>query len=579
MLPAELDDTLARAGQRTPVPGDLVAATPAPVLLVDDETRNLDALEVALTGTGCVLVRARSADEALLALLQREFAAIVLDVRMPGMSGLELAKLIRARHRLRQVPILLVTAHLLEDADVLRGYDAGAVDYLTKPINQQVLRSKIGVFVDLFHATRALAMTNEALRYEIGERQKAELALRDANQELERRVSERTAALTEVHEELRRVDRRKDEFLATLAHELRNPLAPIRHAIEIVRATPDTPPNVQWAAEIIERQVRQMKRLVDDLLDVSRITRARLELQSSPVDLAAVIDAAIEAARPGIEAAGHELSVTRPDTPVVLDADPERLAQVFGNLLHNSTKYSPPGGHIWVTVEATDYDVKVSVRDTGVGIPPEALPTIFQMFTQVDRSLERRQGGLGVGLALARRVVELHGGVITARSEGEDRGSEFVVTLPRTRVDAAAPTRIPTPPPRTRDARRVLVADDNEDAANSLTTFLRLLGHDVRVAFDGVAAIEVARDFQPHFIIMDIGMPGLNGYEAARHIRSEPWGAGVHMVALTGWGQATDKDLARDAGFDAHLTKPAEPEAIARTIANVARGAEAPASA
>ncbi|MGQ0648847.1 MAG: ATP-binding response regulator, partial [Gemmatimonadaceae bacterium] len=548
---------------------------PAPLLLVDDESRNLDALEATLEATGCALVRARSAEEALLALLDRDFAAIVLDVRMPGTSGFELAAIIRARKRLQHVPILFLTAHMLDDADIIRGYEVGAVDYLTKPINTKVLRSKIAVFVHLFRATQALGKTNEALRHEIGERQRAEEALRLANQELEQRVEERTAALSEAHAELQRADRRKDEFLATLAHELRNPLAPIRHAIEIARATPGVPPTVQWAAEVVERQARQMTRLVDDLLDVSRITRARLDLRREPVELASVIQSAIEACRPAIEAAGHSLTITHTSEPVVLHADPARLAQVFGNLLHNSAKYTGPGGHIVVSTERSDHEVVVRVRDTGIGIPAESLPSIFEMFTQVDRSLERRQGGLGVGLALAKQVVELHGGRIAAFSNVEQGGSEFVVTLPLEQAtepvadERPATTLGPTP------RHRVLVADDNQDAAISLMRFLELLGHDVRVAFDGAAAIAVAEEFRPTFILMDIGMPRMNGYDAARRIRSEPWGEGIRMIALTGWGQEGDKSLAHEAGFDDHVTKPAEPEAIARALAAPAPQREA----
>jgi signal transduction histidine kinase len=541
---------------------------PAPVLVVDDEARNLDVLEATLAETGCHLVRARSADEALLALLDRDFAAIVLDVKMPGMSGFELASIVRARRRMQQVPILFLTAYMLEDADMLRGYEAGAVDYLTKPINPKVLRAKISAFVSLFHTSRALARTNEALSFEIAERQRAEEALRNSNQELEQRVHERTAALTQAHEELVSADRRKDEFLATLAHELRNPLAPIRHAVEIARMTPEMTKEVDWAIGVVERQARHMTRLVDDLLDVSRITRAHLELRREVVDLGKVLLNAVEASRPLIDSARHTLSMSLGDELLRVNGDPTRLAQVFGNLLNNSTKYAGPGGRIEITVTRQENEVSIGVRDTGIGIAPQALPRIFEMFTQVDSSSERRQGGLGVGLALAKRVVELHGGRISAHSEGEGKGSEFVVTLPLVEVTAEGGTVVPQTSVRTSTpSRRVLVADDNEDAALSLMKFLEMLGHEVRVAFDGAAALEVAAEFRPSFILMDIGMPRVNGYEAARRIRQEPWGTDIHMVALTGWGQAADKRRARDAGFNDHLTKPAEPEAVARAVA------------
>jgi CheY-like chemotaxis protein/nitrogen-specific signal transduction histidine kinase len=369
--------------------------------------------------------------------------------------------------------------------------------------------------------------------------------------------------------QLRDTDQRKDEFLATLAHELRNPLAPIRNALEIMRVAGVESATVQQAARtMIERQLGQMVRLIDDLLDVSRITRGRLSLRTERVELAAVVQSACDTSRPLIDASGHELEIELPDEPVHLDADPVRLAQVFSNLLNNAARYMDRGGHIWLTARKTSDSVTILVRDTGIGIPATALPTIFDMFTQVDETVERSQGGLGIGLTLVKRLVELHGGRVVAESPGVGRGAVFTVQLPiAPRRDAAEPA----PPPRQRRdhtiMKRVLVADDNRDAAESMGMLLRLMGNEVRTVHDGVQAVEEAEAFQPDVILLDIGMPRLNGYEAARRIRGQQWSEAATLVALTGWGQEEDKRRATEAGFDKHFTKPVNPADLERLIA------------
>ncbi len=380
-----------------------------------------------------------------------------------------------------------------------------------------------------------------------------------------------TAAYERMHliEQLRDTDNKKDEFLATLAHELRNPLAPIRNALEIMRVDGHQSSAVEQAARLmIERQLEQMVRLIDDLLDVSRITRGRLELRTQRVVLADIVRSAVDTSRPLIEGARHELTVELQPEPIYLDADPIRLAQVLSNLLNNAARYTEAGGHIWLTARVQGDQVEIAVRDTGVGIPADALPRIFDMFAQVDDSLERSQSGLGIGLTLVKRLVEMHGGSVEARSEGSGRGAEFTVRLPRAQapaVPAPAPEVMP-PPPHAVARRRVLVADDNRDAAESMGMLLRLMGNEVRTVHDGIKAVEEAAAFRPDVILLDIGMPRLNGYDAARLIREQRWSNGTMIVALTGWGQDEDKRRATEAGFDRHFTKPLDPAELQRLI-------------
>jgi PAS domain S-box-containing protein len=370
---------------------------------------------------------------------------------------------------------------------------------------------------------------------------------------------------------LREADRRKDEFLATLAHELRNPLAPVRNALELLKVDGCNMDTVESARGIMERQVQQMARLVEDLLDVSRITRDRIELRKQRVELFSVIKSAVEISRPLIDSANHQLTITMPANPLFIDGDPIRMAQVFSNLLNNSAKYTEDGGQIQLHVEQRGRKAVIKVRDNGVGIPCDALAHVFDMFRQLDKSLERSQGGLGIGLTLVRRLVELHGGTINAQSEGVGKGSEFVVQLPLARVDSrSASPPITTAPPLSR--RRILVVDDNKDAGQTLALLLRTKGHDLRTAYDGLEAVDVAGDFQPEIILMDLGMPRLNGYEATRRIRQLPSGSSAFIVALTGWGQVEDVQRSKEAGCSAHLVKPVDFSALELLLAKHAAG-------
>jgi PAS domain S-box-containing protein len=361
-------------------------------------------------------------------------------------------------------------------------------------------------------------------------------------------------------EALREADRRKDEFLALLAHELRNPLAPLRNGLEILRLAGADSKAFNLARGMMERQLGHMVRLVDDLLDVSRISRNKLELRRSRVLLSDVVSSALETARPVIEAAGHELIIALPAEPVHLDADLTRLAQVFSNLLTNSAKYTDRGGRIELAAELRGGEVVVAVRDNGIGIPAGALTNIFEMFSQVDRSIERSTGGLGIGLALVKGLVEMHGGVVTAESEGLGKGSTFTVRL--STLESCQEPEVPEISEEEAGAegprRRILVVDDNLDSASSMEILLKLTGNDVRTVHDGLEAVAAAADFRPEVVLMDVGMPRLNGYEATRRIREQPWGREMTIIALTGWGQESDKEQSREAGCDGHLVKPVD---------------------
>jgi signal transduction histidine kinase len=392
-------------------------------------------------------------------------------------------------------------------------------------------------------------------------------SLKLAKAELERRVEERTA-------ELEGALRSRDEFLAMLAHELRNPLAPIRNAAQVIRLVGSAGDgHMAWARDVIDRQVHQLSRLVDDLLDVSRVTRGRIELQKEEIELATVVAHAVETSRPFIDERRHALAVKLPRSTVVLHADLARLSQVISNLLNNACKYMEEGGRICLTAElASEVDageVRIRVEDQGIGIPREMLPRIFELFTQLNRSLDRSEGGLGIGLALVRRLVELHGGTVQAFSDGPGQGSELVVTLPVRRVGKMpeAPAAGAQDEVRAGSSRRILVADDNRDSAESLGMLLELAGHQVRMAYDGQEALAAAAEFLPEVLLLDIGLPRMDGYQVAERLRQDSRHDGMLLVAVTGYGTESDRDRGRAAGFDHHLVKPVDPVALRDLIA------------
>jgi PAS domain S-box-containing protein len=416
-------------------------------------------------------------------------------------------------------------------------------------------------------AARWMAYKVLALRDETGK----PIAIGTVSQDITHR-KELETSLRRLANELSEADKRKDEFLATLAHELRGPLAPLANVLELWKQS-SSAPQLRRARETMERQLGQMVRLVDDLLDLNRITRNRLELRKTRVELASVIAHAVEASRPLIDARSQKFVATLPEEPCELNADPARLAQVFANLLNNSSKYTDPGGQILLSARRDGDDVIVRVRDTGIGIPPEKLAGVFEMFSQVDSALERSEGGLGIGLTIVKRLVDMHEGSVEARSAGVGKGSEFIVRLPiatSISLESAAPPRpeqIPTP------TRKILVVDDNVDSAVSLATLLSVSGHDTLLAHDGVGAIEAAEKHRPDVVILDIGLPQMNGYEVCRHLRELPSGNDLVVIAVTGWGQGDEPQKWQEAGFDAHLVKPAQFDDLAALLSKLLRRA------
>jgi signal transduction histidine kinase/CheY-like chemotaxis protein len=367
--------------------------------------------------------------------------------------------------------------------------------------------------------------------------------------------------------QLEEADRRKDEFLAVLSHELRNPLNPILNAVAVLRLAQADVTRVRWASDVIERQARHLARLLDDLMDVARITRNRIELRWQTVEVRTIVEMAAEATRASFEANGQSLELHVPEAPIYLRGDPARMAQVLGNLLNNATKYTDAGGQVALSVTQRDREVIIAVKDSGVGIAAEDLSRLFGMFTQLEGTGGRAGGGLGIGLALVRALVQMHGGRVEAHSEGPGRGSEFVVTLPAADPPEPRPADAEPRPDASRSPRlKILVADDVPDSVQSLGMGLELMGHEVRTAADGNQALALAAAFRPQVAILDIGMPGLNGYEVARKLRAEPWGRDVLLVALTGWGQQEDVKRSVDAGFDCHMTKPADLDALGRLV-------------
>jgi PAS domain S-box-containing protein len=682
---------------------------PINILIVDDEPINLTVLETVLEDPGYNLVRAESADQALLALMAQEFAVLILDVRMPGMTGFELATLIKQRKKTEQIPIIFLTAYYNEDQHVLEGYSSGAVDYLHKPINSTVLRSKVAVFANLYRQARELDRINRKLSEEAAERREAQRRLHELNRTLEQRVKARTKDLVErtrvleaaqeqlragaaqflgladaapgfiwstdaqgrltfmsrrfevltgvafeelrsggwrhvlhpadveaatqqfldaikhhaplrgrvrvlradgeyrwiessavplldekadsavefrgligvsmdisdlvgAEQALRDADQRKDEFLAMLAHELRNPLAPIRNAVQILRNQCSADAFARKLQDIIDRQTGQMARMVDDLLDVSRISRGKLELRKAQVTLQQVIQGAVETSRPLIDQCRHELELQLPEKPLFLDADLTRLSQVFANLLNNAAKYTEASGRIKLVAEQRGAEVVVSVIDSGIGIPARQMSDLFELFTQGESQRRRSGGGLGIGLSLVKQLVELHEGYVTASSEGPGRGSQFTVHLPLA-TDQSAPatpdTEAGDKPPAPKGLR-ILVVDDSEDAALTLATLLELAGYELHLAHDGEQALATAEACRPDVILLDIGLPKLSGNDVCRRLRQQDWGREMTVIALTGWGQEKDRRRTAEAGFDHHLVKPADPAALLKLLDGLA---------
>lgn len=512
--------------------------SPVYFLLVDDLEENLLSLDALLKRDGLVLLKARSGDEALELLLKHDFALALVDVQMPGLNGFELAELMRGNERTRRVPIIFVTAGNADSQPRFRGYEAGAVDFINKPIEADVLRSKADVFFELYRQRQQIAAQRDELQAQ--------------------------------SEALKEADLRKDIFLATLAHELRNPLAPIRHGLEILRRTPDGE-STAAIRDTMDRQLHHLLRLIDDLLDVSRVSQGKIELRKEIIQIQEVVRGAVEASQPLIQSAGHTLKLDVPTSSIWIEGDLTRLSQVVSNLLNNAAKYTPDGGHIELSVRVTDDIVEIAISDNGIGIAPEMQSSVFQLFAQADNHLDRSQGGLGIGLALVKQLVAMHNGAVEAISSGIGKGSKFVVRVP----NVAAPTTQATPKdnnlqPLAARPLKVLVVDDNIEVARTVGWMLETIGHDYHLVHDGRSALREAKKFKPDAILLDIGLPVMDGYAVCRAFRNDDAFKTTPIIAQTGWGQDRDRTRASEAGFNHHLVKPIALDDLERILADMA---------
>ena len=515
----------------------------ADILIVDDLPEKLLVFQTILEDLGENLVMVRSGSEALAEVLRREFAVILLDVNMPDIDGLETAAYLRQYKKSAHTPIIFITAYA-DEMQTARGYSLGAVDYILSPIQPEILRSKVKVFVELFRLQQQTRLMAE-----------------------ERVALERAETARKAAEEANRL---KDEFIAMLSHELRNPLAPIRAATEVIRRIAPADQRLSLATSMMERQVGHLVRLVDELLDVARMGRGRIVLSKEQLELEKVIAHGLEPVRTLVELRRQTLAVSLPSAPVWISGDFYRLGQVISNLVNNAAKFTREGGRIQVEAAANRGQVVISVGDTGIGIEPQLLPRIFDLFVQGERSLDRSEGGMGIGLTLVRHLVELHHGHVEAHSEGLGKGTVFKVFLPcisavgSVQASRAAAAEAPLRAPR---GRRVLVVDDNPDAAESIEMLLRLSGHETRVVTEAEQVMATAAVFDPHVAILDISLPGLSGYDLAQKLRQEPEHANVVLIALTGYGQMQDREKAVTAGFDHYFVKPVDPAELEAAIA------------
>ena len=514
------------------------------ILVVNDDAASLLALTSLLDQwadeTGYTVLSARSGQDALRQVLLHDFAVIILDVNMPGMDGFETAEAIHQRARSADIPIIFVTAFLADEIDRLKAYQRGAADFLFTPVIPQILHAKVSVFV-------ALANKNEQLRRQTEDLSQRTLELTATNERLMREIEDRQAA--------ERTSHAKDEFLAMLGHELRNPLSAISSAAALIDLPGAGLETASRARQIIGRQSQHLSRIVDDLLDLSRAMSGKILLARRPVDMASLVGACLDTFRATGRTAGYRIDVDL--APNWVDGDPTRLEQIATNLIDNALKYTPSGGSIDIRIGAEDDEVLLTVSDTGVGIAPDLLPHVFDVFVQGTISLDRAQGGLGIGLSLVRRLVELHGGSVSVSSAGGGAGSRFTIRLPRAEpAQASAPVASLPQPESAKPA--VLLIEDNEDGREMMATMLDVYGYPVLQSADGLDGVQQALAQLPKVALVDIGLPGIDGYEVARRLRANPQTQAMRLIALTGYGLAEDQRRVLEAGFDMHLVKPVD---------------------
>jgi signal transduction histidine kinase len=525
------------------------------ILVVNDDANSLFAL-TSLLGLWAEqesyeVLGARSGQEALRQVLMHDFAVILLDVNMPGMDGFETAEAIHARARSADIPIIFITAFLTDELDRLKAYQRGAVDFLFTPVIPQILYAKISVFV-------ALAMKNQELKKQARELSLRTTELTASNHRLRREIEERQVAERQNHA--------KDEFLAMLGHELRNPLSAISSAASLIGLPGVSTDGVQRAKKIIQRQSQHLGRIVDDLLDLSRAMSGKILLNRVPLDVAALVAGTLETFRATGRSSDFEL--VQDLAAGWVEGDATRLEQIASNLIDNALKYTPAGGRIEVRTWTENDDVVLCVRDNGVGIAADLLPHVFDVFVQGSSTLDRSQGGLGIGLSLVRRLVELHGGEIEADSKGPGGGSTFTLRLPRIEHQVAPPAPVAVDGVR---KPNLLLIEDNEDGREMMTMMLGCYGYQVRAAEDGLRGLDAVREFRPDLALVDIGLPGIDGYEVARRLRADPDTRHIKLIALTGYGLAEDLRRVMEAGFDRHLVKPVNIEQLMEAISTCAQ--------
>ena len=502
------------------------------ILNVDDDAANRYAKSRILKRAGYEVIEAETGTDALRLVKEAQPKLVLLNVKLPDINGLDVCRTIKQDPQSAHIMVLQISASYTTTPDRVLGLDCGADTYLTEPVDNTELLATVRSLLRLYH-----------------------------------REEENRQLLVQ----LRETDRQKDDFLATLAHELRNPLHPIRGAVELLCLNPQRDSERQLSCDVIDQQVNHLARLIDDLLDVARITRDKLDLHKEKLNLADVVKSAVEASRAFLASHGHQAIVTLPPETVEIEGDLVRLTQILVNLLNNSAKYTPKGGKIWVSATVKGNSVILSVKDSGVGIASDQLPRVCDKFYQVDRSLERSESGLGLGLTLARRLVELHGGRLEARSEGLGKGSEFLVSLPiLPQEEAAHPIEQSNGESAESKAQwRVLIVDDGARTREMYSMLLRKRGHEVETAADGQTGIEIAESFRPDVILLDVGMPRLNGFDTCRRIRELPIGQGIVMIAVTGWSQEEVQQRADESGFDGILVKPAAVQQIVQLVSSL----------
>ena len=511
------------------------------ILVVDDMPDKLMAMETVLESLGQNVIQVNSGRDALRHLLEKDFAVILLDVNMPDMDGLETAAMIRRHKRCANTPIIFITAYP-DEMLTAQGYSLGAVDYILSPVVPEILRTKVGVFVDLFKKTEQVKQHAEE-RLALQREQLARAAAEEAN-------------------------RKKDEFLAVLSHELRNPLAPIRNALHIFRLSKVENPVLDEARNVMDRQVQQLSMIVDDLLDVFRIATRKIELAKETLDLSELVRLAVEDHRGSLTSDRRRLAVELPEEPVWVSVDRRRTSQVLSNLLHNASKFTNPGDEITVRVDTDCLEQQglIAIRDTGIGISAELLPKVFEIFAQGEQGIDRKRGGLGLGLALVKGLVELQGGQVEVTSRGPGQGTEFGVRLPL--ATEAGNREEPFANSASSGARqRVLIIEDNCDSAATLRALLECYGHDVETAHSGPAGVKTARVFRPDVVLCDLGLPEMDGFQVAGVLRRDPITASSRLIAVSGYGQEEDRRRSKEAGFDLHLTKPVDPAMLEALLA------------